>query len=210
MGLCFKQKGGCMYQDYSPIYNKLKGDPVDLSEDSGVITEPVTVQEMKNYMRLEGFESDNESGEMPFISDDTEIEEQITASRQRFEKWSGRSVVRHRWKQIVTNQIGDIELPYSNNYTIFSLHNCDGVEILSENYKIRDHEFLFLESPLNDNMTVVYDAGPEDPADVPKVIKKAIMRDVLFYYENRNDGDDKENRSFECAAFYKRVSTWLG
>jgi hypothetical protein len=195
-------------ESYQPIYNQLKGEPVDISEFSGVITEPVTLQEMKNFMRLEGFESDNSSGEMPFTSDDTEIEEQITASRQRFEKWSGRSVVRHRWKQIITNQVGDIELPYSNNHTIVSLHNCSGDEIVADGYKIRDHEFLFLESPFFDNMTVVYDAGPE-PDEVPKLIKKAIMRDVLFYYENRNDGDDKENKSFECAKYYKRVSTWL-
>lgn len=198
------------FSPYYPIYNSYKGEPLDISENSGVIQEPVTLQEMKNYMRLEGFESDSESGELAFTSDDTDIEEQITASRQRFERWSGRSVVRHRWKQVITNQVGGIELPYSNNFSVFSLANDKGDPIiLPDGYKVRDHEFLFLESPLYDNMTMVYDAGPEDPADVPKVIKKAIMRDVLFYYENRNDGDDKVNKSFEIAAHYKRVATWL-
>lgn len=162
---------------------------------------------MKNFMRLEGFEEDNESGEFDFNSDDTLIEEMITASRERLEKWLGVSIISHTWEVLFTNLAGDIEFPYSNNMEIVSLKDSEDEDIPEEDYLLRGTTDKRLIRPLFENMTIVYTAGF---VTVPKAIKQAIMRDVLFHYENRNDGDkDRVNNAFEIAIKYKRVSTWL-
>ena len=83
-----------MLQSYCPTYNQVI-DVADIISDSGVIIEPVTLQEMKDFMRLEGFEDNDASGELPFISDDDMIEELITSARELLEIHTGRSIVPH-------------------------------------------------------------------------------------------------------------------
>lgn len=193
---------------YRPTYNTIH-DVSDITDESDVITEPVTLEEMKNFLRLEGFEDDNESGELEFSSDDALIEELITSAREGLERWCGISIVHHRWQVLLTNQIGNIELPFSNNATIVSLVNSDDEDIEASNYVIRGTTFKYMASPYYDNMTVVYDAGWA-AEDVPKRLKQAIMRDVAFHYENRNDEPGKlAEQAMALASSFKRVSTWL-
>lgn len=184
-------------------------DVADITVNSGEIEEPVTLQEMKDFMRIEGFESDNESGVMAFTSDDALIEELITSAREGLERWCGISIIRHRWQALFTNGIGNTELPYSNNATIVSLTNSDSVAIEEANYVARGTSFKYLASPYQCNMTIVYDAG-WDAEDVPKRLKQAIMRDVAFHYENRNDkAGEIAPQAMVLASSFKRVSTWL-
>jgi hypothetical protein len=192
---------------YERKYNEVH-DVADISDYSGEITEPVTVEEVKNFMRLEGFRSDVvESGELDFDFDDLLIAELITSAREGLEIWCGISIVRHKWRVLFTNRIGNIELPYSNNATIVSLSNCENEEILAENYTMRGTTFKYLSSPYYDNMTVIYEAGY---TDVPKRLKQAIIRDVCFHYENRNDkAGELSEQAMALASSFKRVSTWL-
>jgi hypothetical protein len=123
------------------------------------------------------------------------------------EKWLGLSIIPHTWEVLFTNLAGEIEFPYSNNMAIVSLKDSDDEDIEEEDYLLRGTTDKRLIRPLFENMTIVYTAGFDT---VPKAIKQAIMRDVLFHYENRNDGDkDRVNNAFEIAIKYKRVSTWL-
>lgn len=194
--------------NYRPRYNHIH-DVSDITDDSDVIVEPVTVAEMKNFLRLDGFEDDDESGEMDFTSDDELIAELITASREGIEKWCGISIVRHRWQVLLTNENGSIELPYSNNMTLVSIKNCEDEDIETDDYTIRGTSFKYLSKPYYENMTLVYDAG-YDEDKVPKRLKQAIMRDVAYHYENRNDEPGKiAEQAMVLASAFKRVSTWL-
>jgi hypothetical protein len=195
---------------YCRTYNQII-DVADITPESGTITEPVSLVEMKNFLRLEGFEDDNESGEMPFDSDDALIQELITAAREGLEKFCGRSIVPHTWKVLLTNLAGDIELPYSNGVDLSasggaldSILDCNGNDI--DDYDLIGTEFLYLQSPLKEKMTLVYSVEPI----VPKRLKQAIMRDVSFHYENRNDSPGELSEQAQVmASKYKRVSTWL-
>lgn len=194
--------------NYRPTYNLIH-DVSDITDASEIITEPVTAQEMKNFLRLEGFENDDESGELDFTSDDALIEELITASREGLEKWCGISIVRHRWQVLFDNENGNIELPYSNNATLVSIKDSDDEDIVEDDYTLRGTSFKYLVKPYQCNMTIVYDAGYES-GDVPKRLKQAIMRDVAYHYENRNEEPGKiAEQAMVLAASFKRVSTWL-
>lgn len=276
--------------NYSPARNDVH-DVADITDESDVIIEPVTLEEMKNFMRLEGFSTDgtNITSEAPltktllegattiqdnllidatiltlaregtiytkssvvgnrkfthnqttgvvafqtageaggegiditygyasasggddaFDFDNDLIEELITSAREGLEKWCGISIVNHTWQVLFTNQVGNIELPYSNNATIVSLKNCEDVEIVAANYVIRGTSFKYMASPYYQNMTIVYDAGYE-VGNVPKRLKQAIMRDVAFHYENRNDESGQiAPQAMVLASGFKRVSTWL-
>lgn len=198
--------------NYCPTYNQVH-DVADITNESVIITEPVTLEEMKNFMRLEGFENDNESGELDFDSDDALIQELITSAREGLERYCGRSIVPHTWKVLLTNQCGDIELPFSNGIdtnvsgpVLDSIEDCNGDDIDEDNYKLRGTSFMHLETPLQEKMTLVYSVTPT----VPKRLKQAIMRDVCFHYENRNDMPGLlAPQALVLASSFKRVSTWL-
>jgi len=67
------------------LYNLLI-DWEDQTEESG-ITEPLTVQEVKNYLRLEGFIDNSESISSDFDDDDVIIETLIRSARERMEEY---------------------------------------------------------------------------------------------------------------------------
>lgn len=270
-------------------------DIADITDVSGVIAEPVTLEEMKNFLRLEGFSTDgtnitseapltltlleaattvqsallidatiltlaregtiytkssvvgnrkfthNETtgviafqtagkpggegiditygyasetgGDDAFDFDNDLIEELITSAREGLEKYCGRSIVPHTWKVLLTNQCGDIELPFSNGIdtnvsgpVLDSIEDCNGNDIEESNYKLRGTSFMTLETPLLEKMTLVYSVTPT----VPKRLKQAIMRDVAFHYENRNDlPGEIAPQAMVLASSFKRVSTWL-
>lgn len=280
---------------YCRKYNCVHDEPVDISNESGVIAEPVTLQEMKNFLRLEGAalqtsgqvtqtplllmlaegettvqsnsligatildisregttyhvaESlgelsvtfDDATGEIEFQDqgnpggeqitvlygiasgnasgdefdfDDDLIEELITSAREGIEKFTGRSLVQHTWKVLVTNLAGDIELPYSNGMTsndsgpiLDEILDCNGDEIDIGDYKVIGTEFKFLQSPYQEKMTITYTVNPT----VPKRLKQAIMRDVAYHYENRNDEPGElAKQAIVLASSFKRVATWL-
>lgn len=280
--------------NYCPTYNQVL-DVSDITSESEIITEPVTLEEMKNFMRLEGFSTDGTNivseapltktllegattiqdallidatiltlaregiiytksltvgnrkfthnqttgvvafqtagepggegiditygyasetgGDDAFDFDNDLIEELIISAREGLERYCGRSIVPHTWKVLLTNQCGDIELPFSNGIdtnvsgpVLDSIEDCNGDDIDEDNYKLRGTSFMSLETPLQEKMTLVYSVTPT----VPKRLKQAIMRDVCFHYENRNDMPGLlAPQALVLASSFKRVSTWL-
>lgn len=177
-----------MQLNYCRTYNEVI-DIYDIPQ-SGNIAEPVTLAEIKNFLRLQGFEDDQESGEVAFSSDDDLLSELITSARQGLEVFTGWSLVAHTWKVLLTNLAGDSELPFSNGVQsnssgllLDSIVDCNDVTIDEDGYKVIGTNFLVLQTPLKERMMVTYTTSPT----VPKALKQAIMRDVAFHYENRND-----------------------
>lgn len=175
-------------------YNQLL-DYKDITTESG-ISEPVTLQEMKDYMRLEGFVDVDESTTdelSDFDYDDDLIESLITAARKKIENFCGVSVVFHTWKVLFTNLAGDFEFPWgpvrlSETDKITTLLDTNGTEIEEANYELLGFNFVMLKSPLAEELTATYDAGY---TEVPEEIETAIKQMVYFWYINRGESNDR-------------------
>lgn len=166
----------------------------DVSNESGPIIEPVTLQEVKDYLRLDGYTDVNESTSdelSEFDFDDTLIEQMITACRELMEQKSGLSLVPHTWEAVITNLCGMIELPYGPVISITSLFDSQTSEITSDRYKIIGNKWKYLAYPCYSNMIITYEAGYEV---LPKAIKLDLLRLVAYMYENR--GDDPKIAAF--------------
>lgn len=183
----------------------------DVSEvaESSPITEPVTLEEAKDYMRLEGFQDVDDSSPVEFDDDDDLIESIITSSREAVEKYCGLSLVSKTLTVLLTNKAGMIQLPYGPVVSVTQLTEEDGTEIEAENYTVLGTHHKYLKSPLYENMYITYTAG-YDVDECPESLKQAILIEVLYRYENRGD---IENEGLSRAARIKakpfKQTVWL-
>jgi hypothetical protein len=157
-------------------WNHIHGEPDDISDESGEITEPVTVEEVKHWARTEGFDN---SGEFDF--DDEGISEDITLSRKQIEKVSNQSLVFHTWRVSVTNENGGVRLPMPPVLFPILLTDEDGNEI--ENPKTYGGKFAQLDT-IGTRMICTYDAGW---TTCPDWAKRAIIMQVIYLYEHRGE-----------------------
>ena len=180
----------------------------DTTSESGEVTEPVTLDEVKDYLRLEGFTADDDSGEGAFDFDDALIEELITEARIWVEKFTGLSLVPKTLTIVLSNQAGMIEFPGPVTGTIV-LTDKDDVTIEDTEYKFIGTEFPKLVTRFCDMITAEYDAG-YTTATIPKGLKLALLAYCADHYEFR--GDDKpeapNERATQKARPYRRLSAW--
>jgi len=185
------------------LYNLLI-DWDDQTEESG-ITEPLTVQDVKNYLRLEGFIDNSESISSEFDDDDVIIENLITSARVRLEEYTGLSFIPKTWEIELTNLNGDFEIPYGPVNSIVYLKDNEDTSITD--YELSLNKRL-LKTPKLTNMTLKYEAGYEV---LPLGLKDAMYKEVAYRYINRGDknveGLSKE--AMVLAAKYK-TANWLG
>src|SRR5687767_11822720 len=94
-------------QNYNLIH-----DIQDTSFDSPGLVEPVTVTELKNYLRLQSWE-DNEAStaDISFTTDDDLLEEYITSGREKIEKLTGLSLIPKNFRLVATILCPPFELP---------------------------------------------------------------------------------------------------
>jgi len=160
------------------------------------ITEPVTLEEVKAYMRIDA----------DYASDDAIINSFITASRERLELYLNLGLVPHtvrlQWNGY------PIQLPFSptTNDDITVLKVDDDTALEADEYTLKglNEKTLWVNSlagnfsffyglngeislwegyPCNPTMyDVLYDTGYET---VPKAIKNALMADVDYMYKNQ-------------------------
>lgn len=151
---------------------------IEVLDESGEVTEPVTLSEMKDYLRVQGFD---ESGDYSF--DDILIQSMITAARERTEVYTGCSLIPKTLTVYLTNLCGCISLPGPVTGAITAT-DSEGEEIVADDIKTFGDKFPELISPQQEKMKLVYDAGY---TTVPKGLKLAIMNEVGYRYENRGD-----------------------
>jgi hypothetical protein len=175
----------------------------DITSVSGDPTEPVTVSEVKSYMRLEGFQDVNHSEATVFDEDDSLIETLIVSARKRLEKLYGISIIPKTLRATFTNLAGDIEIPQGPVISITSLKDRYDNLIVSANYTVVGDDFQTLESPCYEKMVMTYEAGYEV---CPEEIKVEIMRMVTYLFENRGD---KEMKGFVYSTGHFSRNTWL-
>ncbi len=149
-------------------------------------TEPVTVAEMKDYLRLMGF-ADADGSTSDFDTDDTLISNMITAARRYFEKKLEISIVSKKLRVSVTNLAGGQKITHGPVLAITSFENCNGDTITD--YILRGGKWPNIKSPCAEEMTIEYLAGymATPWSDDVELLRLAIKQLVAWNYVHRGD-----------------------
>jgi uncharacterized phiE125 gp8 family phage protein len=177
--------------------------------ESTVVTEPVTLQEVKDYMRLEGFTPDDDSPSDNFDFDDDLIADLITEGRVWLEKYTGLNLIARTLRVYLLNQAGMIELPGPVTGVIVITKENDEV-IDDADYKFIGSDFPKLVTRFETRLQLDYSAGYTN-VTIPAGLKTAIKAYVADAYENRGDEQpDKALTERACrkARAYRRVTLW--
>lgn len=173
----------------------------DISEESGSAGEPVTLQEVKDYLRLEGFTSGDD-----FDFDDDLIETLIIEARMYVEKITGIHLVNKHLHVVASNGEGMIELPGPVTGGITGLDE-DG-NALGPDFKTIGQFFVKVKTPNLPMMDFTYWGGYSGNA--PAWAKGAIKAYVADHYEYRGD-DAPPAANQRCAQKCRphgRLSQW--
>jgi hypothetical protein len=179
----------------------------DITDDSDVGAEPITRQEVKDYLRLEGFtdlgESTSESLS-DFDYDDDLIDDSIQAVREMFEQKCSFHLIPKTLEVVLCNGKGMIELPGPVRGAITTLKNDEGDTIDTDLITVVGNKWKFLKCPTYHDMVATYEAGF---IEVPKAIKLDLIRAAAYFYLNRGD---KESFVFisQLASKHSR-NVWL-
>jgi uncharacterized phiE125 gp8 family phage protein len=175
----------------------------DVTDESGVFEEPVSLDEMKDYLRLEGYTDNDESTSddlSDFDFDDRLITDLIRAGREKFEGLTNTVLLPKTLEVVFTNLCGMIELP--GPFTeLITLVDEDDTEILAANYKLIGNKWKLLKSPCYKNMTATLTAGY---TELPYGLKIDIMRLVAYMYENRGEDASINRFASQLAGRYAR------
>ena len=132
-------------------------------------SEPVTLQEAKDYLRI----SSN--------AEDDLIEEIITSARERIEKFTGVSlgvkILKAYWRMFHI----PMEIPYGPITDIISVVDDNDVDL---EYTARGLQYKVLDCYSDQGVLIEYEAGF---ASVPKGLKLAILKQIATDYENREN-----------------------
>ena len=187
------------------LYNLLI-DWEDQTNESG-LTEPVTVEEVKNYLRLEGFIDSSESISSEFNDDDVLIANLITSARERLEEFTGLSFIPKTWQIEFTNLAGNFEIPFGPVNTINTVLDDEGDSISTDDFTTSLNKRVF-KTPTYENMVMTYEAGY---TTLPKGLKDAMLKEVAYRYINRGDEnvDGMSREAMVLASKYK-TDNWIG
>jgi hypothetical protein len=162
----------------------------------GPIVEPVTLQDVKDYIRVD------------YNDDDAVITKLITFAREWAEKHAAISIIPRTVTAWLTS-VNRIELPYGPVTTPLidvEVNNFSGVVqtgalLIGSDYPriVGDGDYV-----------VTYDTGFADPDDVPEGLKIAICAKVLAQFENRGDEwkEKYDGIAWNNLQPYRRV-TWV-
>lgn len=171
-------------------------------------TEPVTVQEAKDWMRLEGFIDDYDSTPSDFDDDDTFIEMLIVSARKRLEEYTGLSFIPKTFEAELDNLAGYTELPYGPVTDITSVVDVDDTDSpATELDYTTTNNLSKLKTPIQAGLLVTYDAGY---TTTPDWVKHAILTEVAYRYMHRGDeelrGVSQDAKNI-CSPY---MTGWLG
>lgn len=187
------------------LYNLLI-DWEDQTNESG-INEPVSVEEIKNYLRLEGFIDSSESISSDFNDDDALIAQLITSARERLELYTGLSFIPKTYEIEFTNLAGNFEIPFGPVNEVNGVWDAQGESISTDNYTLSNSNRLF-KYPNYEEMVMNYESGY---IVLPKGLKDAILKEVAYRYMNRGDEnvDGISREALVLASKYK-TDNWIG
>ena len=141
-------------------------------EPSGGFTEPVTLEEVKLFCKID------------FNDDDVLIETLITAAREMCEDYSNIGFVNREITAVINNGNGGFYLslgPVTSDVTGSDEYDNE-VEV-----KISGSKFKQIITPTLHRMTVEYTAGYEV---LPAQLKTALLNAIFYLYDNRAQAVD--------------------
>jgi len=141
--------------------------------------EPVTLEEVKLHLRVDGTE------------EDSLISALITAARQKAEEYTKRAFITQSWELALDSASGKVYLPRPPVQAINEVI-LDGEIVSTENYALVGQDVFYAKIPLNAvnpaGLVIRYTSGYGNTAtDVPQAIRQAIMMLVAHLYEHRGD-----------------------
>lgn len=169
---------------------------LDVKEELSVYgyTEPVSIEELKQYAKID------------FNDDDELIGTLLTTSRERLERYLGLSLVPKSLTVILNNEDGGIEIPYGPtpyDIDVSTILDIDGNVFEESVVVIIGNQFKYLQAPCYPYVQMSYQAGYAGQLEsltaggipIPTAIISAIKADCFFLYENRGErvskgGDD--------------------
>lgn len=137
-------------------------------------SEPVTLEEIKNYLRVDG----------SLTTDDDMLTELGKTARSLCEKYVNQSIITRTVKSIVNNSLGGIVLPYQPYVSGIVVKDYDGNTIDSNNVEFKGASFKRLFEPVSEYLECTYLAGY---STCPSHFKTAILQQLAWMYENRGD-----------------------
>lgn len=156
---------------FLPLQNN---ETVDITFVSGggdvVITEPVTLQEGRDWAKVE------------VTDDDAIITALLSAARGDCEKYVGISFVQRSVIAILNNSLGNIRLPYGPINNITSIQDFDGNDF--SDYSVRGVMHKRLCYPKSNYIQASYTAGY---FTLPEEFKAAIKERFLELFQQRGD-----------------------
>lgn len=152
-------------------YSGLSYNQVTDVQRASVVTEPVSLSEMKEYAKIEN------------SNDDGLVTALIISAREICEKYTGVSMVQRQITAWFNNCNGGIYLPYGPVGTITGVYDLEGNVV---DYEVQGSEYKQILTPKM-ALKAVYQGGA---ATCPEVFKTAIKAQVLFMYENRGDSQE--------------------
>lgn len=194
----------------NPRRNVYHGEPEDITTESASPDLPVSVQEVKDYIRMEGFVDFDESTTESlsnFLFDDLLIERMIWAAVKKAEKHCGISIVFHTWVDTLTNGSGEpMELRMGPIRTFLYMRDSDEVLIPSDQYTLSGYSFKTLDSVAGKRVAR-YDAGY---TEIPEEILLGLMQMVFYWYTNRKEAGTMPKIAFETLRPFRRPWTYAG
>jgi uncharacterized phiE125 gp8 family phage protein len=155
----------------------LRNRTKDVKTVTDVSTEPVTLQEVKDFLKV------------GFVDDDTIITGMISAARQLLEKQLNISIAPKTLKVAFTHDgCYEYQLPYGPVADVteakFKYDAEDTAEIMTTSYTLIGDDFKQFLGRAG-WWTLTYAAGY---SAAPDAIKQGVLKQVAWMYENRGDG----------------------
>jgi len=147
---------------YNQVY-----DITDIETSGEIATEPVTLEEVKNFCKIDVSE------------DDTLLEMMITACRQECEAITNIGFVNREVVVQQNNGNGGCYLPLGPIGDISSVKDIEGNDI---EYKAVGSTWKQILWPVHERLVLVYDAGY---TTLPMELKLALLECIFYRYDER-------------------------
>lgn len=139
--------------------------------------EPVTLEEVKLHLRVDGTE------------EDSLISALITAARQKAEEYTKRVFITQSWELALDSVSGKVYLPRPPIQAINEV-TLDGEIVSAENYSLIGQDVFYSRIPFRAinpaSLVIRYTSGyGSNATDVPQAIRQAILMLVAHLYEAR-------------------------
>ncbi len=185
----------CNYNCVHLVEDTSEGSPADAV---------VTLQEVKDYLRLEGWQSDDDSPGDDFDFDDVLLDAMIEEGTQWVEKMSGVHLRPKTLHVVLSNGAGLINIPGPVTGAITVTDRYDvaitGMETIGDKFK----KVVYPRLPL---MQLTYPAGY---VTCPEWAKNAVKAYIADHYEYR--GDDAppaaNKRAMQILRPHRRIVAW--